>query len=223
MIRLAHKYDIQAVQDQALAYIQEHCYTTDFAIYSSPAAKSKSASSIELLPVHSIGAVNLARLTDTPSILPLALYHCASLGSALLDGWTRENGIVEHLAPADLRWCLDACVALAHEHFAFLSYLLEMPITGCKSPQKCIWELNHTYRYITRFNMPTSTPVNWRNIIPSLGRQGMLCQPCMGELLARDKRERKKFFKKLLEIFGVAVEGWGAEKVSTTEAADEDN
>ena len=39
---------------------------------------------ISFYPEHAIGVVNLALFTDTPSMLPLALYECAYLDSTLL-------------------------------------------------------------------------------------------------------------------------------------------
>ncbi|KAI1795330.1 hypothetical protein LXA43DRAFT_1090978 [Ganoderma leucocontextum] len=78
VIRLAHKYNVPQVQDQALPHIA-------------------------LKPAHSIGVINLACLTDMPSLLSVAFYDCAHRGSALLDGWTHEDGTVEHLSDADLR------------------------------------------------------------------------------------------------------------------------
>lgn len=66
-------------------------------------------------PNYAIGAVNIARLTDTPEILPLALYMCYRQRGGVLDGWRREDGTVEYLDMADLRRCLNACDPLAKE------------------------------------------------------------------------------------------------------------
>ncbi|PIL26495.1 hypothetical protein GSI_12253 [Ganoderma sinense ZZ0214-1] len=116
VIRLAHKYDIPQVLNQALATLQAHTFPTSFAAFSAPSGTPE----IDLKPAHFIGVVNFAWLTDTPHMLPLALYRCCYL----IDGWTHEDGTVEHLCPANLKRCMDARVALESERSFFLFHLL---------------------------------------------------------------------------------------------------
>lgn len=53
-------------------------------------------------------AVNLARLTGTPSILRAALYSCCQLnGHELLLGHSRADGVVETLSSEDLSRCIN--------------------------------------------------------------------------------------------------------------------
>ncbi len=82
-IRLAHKYHIQDVQDQALASLKTGMYSSDFDDWFMPPTL---ACLKDLKPSAAISVVNLARLTDTPSLLPGALYLCSHLGGRLLDG-----------------------------------------------------------------------------------------------------------------------------------------
>ncbi|KAM5539614.1 hypothetical protein V8D89_006723 [Ganoderma adspersum] len=115
VIRLAHKYRIPQIRDQALALLQQFWYTSSFSVFTGP----RPDRDIDVRPVHAIGAMNLTHLTETRSRLPLALYACAYVDSALLfDGWAREDGAVERLADADLRRCLDA-----HLYHAVLAHL----------------------------------------------------------------------------------------------------
>ncbi len=109
VIRLSNKYGHPAVRDQALRIVQEHAFASDsphrYRTYPNPA--------LIVEDIHTIGAVNIARLVDNSTLLCPALYRCAILGSAVVDGWTRDGGVVEHLTPADLRLCMDAHAALA--------------------------------------------------------------------------------------------------------------
>ncbi|KAI1795319.1 hypothetical protein LXA43DRAFT_1178792 [Ganoderma leucocontextum] len=174
------------------------------------------APQLALEPVHNIGAVNLARLTDTPSILPLALYGCAYLDGALFDGWTREDGTIEHLSNADLRRCADARVALAHEHHSILSRLFDHAASAaCTRPDRCAAELRRLHRVAIRSDVRRTAIMDWSAGVRILERHGVLCGPCSDELLERNDSERKKIFDKLPDIFGIAVEGWGVDETET--------
>ena len=60
-----------------------------------------------------IAAVNIARLTDMPSMLPFALYLVCTLEGSAIDGYERRDGSVEHLSAQDLKLCMNARGALA--------------------------------------------------------------------------------------------------------------
>ncbi|KAM5539618.1 hypothetical protein V8D89_006727 [Ganoderma adspersum] len=192
VIRLAHKYNIPQVQEEALTSLP-------------------SMSQIPLMPAHYIGVVNLARLTDTPTLLPLALYNCAYLDSSVLDGWTREDGTVEHLSCADARRCIDARIVLTDERTLSLSRLFDAtPSRECVSRIACIAELHRVPDIVLRSELTRRVrPLyDWTDTITRLGG-GFPCGPCREELLERNERERKRVFDSLPEIFGITVEGWG--------------
>lgn len=68
VVRLAHKYHIQSVQDQEMHGLQEYWLTSDFDVHCcSPKSR------IWIDGAHYIGAVYLSRLTETPLVLALAL------------------------------------------------------------------------------------------------------------------------------------------------------
>ena len=95
---LAHKYQIEAVEKEAIEHIKSHYYVH----YNGPVTF---ASQPEL--GQGIGVIQLARLTDNPSLLPLAFYRCAMLGGRVAQGWTREDGSVMYLSPDDLQRCIN--------------------------------------------------------------------------------------------------------------------
>ena len=217
VIRLAHKYHIPQVQNQALRTLQEYDFTSLFAVFSG--TPPDVGPEIAIAPVHAIGAVNLARLTDTPSMLPLALYRCASLGNALLDGWKREDGTIERLSDADLRRCLDARVALANERFFLVSRVLDpKPSAKCRKPHRCdpLLQFAHTRAMRSRGAVRGEEEVeggvlkDWEPFIGAFaGDRKSLCGPCIEELVRRSVHERKRVWNRLPEIFGVDVEDWG--------------
>ncbi|PIL26537.1 hypothetical protein GSI_12295 [Ganoderma sinense ZZ0214-1] len=130
VIRLAHKYHIPPVEEQALRMLQAHYFPRDFDVYCNIAPQGTQ-------PIQCITAVNLARLTNTPHILPSALYVCCYVGGKLVDGRTHEDGTVEHLATDDLRRCFDARIALDRELALLPSRIFaSVPPDRCNEPGK---------------------------------------------------------------------------------------
>ncbi|KAI1786292.1 hypothetical protein LXA43DRAFT_952775 [Ganoderma leucocontextum] len=218
-IRLADKYDIRHVQDQAMAALKEY-FPGDFDTFNLSGAPG--GDSIPSLATQAIGAVNLARLTDMPSILPLALYQCAHLEGVLLDGWKRKDGTVEHLSPADLRRCIDARRALIWAHVRLVFRLFDgHPSAGCTSRAWCTEKLRVFLGLIvTAVEIADSDPSEnwtaqshplegWTEGLRQLGDEASLCKSCVEELIRRSYQERKKVWNRLPKIFNVAVAGWG--------------
>lgn len=106
LIRLANKYQIEDVEKRALSAL-----SLIFTSYRWRRIHVETQSSEEDR-VFAIAAVNLARLTNTPSVLPSAFYHCALLGSKVLSGFAREYGTVEYLSEDDLGRCMDGIAKL---------------------------------------------------------------------------------------------------------------
>ncbi|PIL26538.1 hypothetical protein GSI_12296 [Ganoderma sinense ZZ0214-1] len=235
VIRLAHKYHIPQVQHQALSFLREHHFTHSFPAFSHPLAPpGAGGAEIAIAPVHAIGAVNLARLTDTPSMLPLALYRCAYLGAgALLDGWTRADGTVERLSDADLRLCLAARVALANERFFLVSRVLDAtPSARCPKRGRCHTNLLHMLtramreREVVRAEEEEAEADpdsgggvlrDWGLLIEKFRDGKALCGSCVEELGRRAVNERKRVWNRLPEVLGIKVEVGDWEECSVVE------
>ena len=219
VIRLAHKYNVPQVLDQALASLRDLGFAASFAAHCShPLPLGNSPLALD--PSFSIAVVNLARLTNTPSLLPLALYHCAYLGSDVLDGWAREDGTLERLSDADLRRCVDGRAALAHEHAVFIFSVFHDTVcgaaAGCTRPGLCSAGLRNGQRALVcleglaaRYHMLHHS---WVEAVTTLGDGKNVCAGCAREMLERTRKEQRRIFDKLPQIFGVEVEGWGAEE-----------
>ncbi len=113
MAHLAHKYDVGELLRQALVCLKSY-YTNRLDIWKQGGqAGNVPFETSDKDPLYAIGVVTLAHLTQTPSMLPLALYDCCYLGGRVVRGWTREDGTVEHLSLEDLERCMDGSTALA--------------------------------------------------------------------------------------------------------------
>ncbi|KAI0731743.1 hypothetical protein C8Q72DRAFT_775443, partial [Fomitopsis betulina] len=71
LVRLAKKYCIQAALDEGLKRIRS-CFTEFLQVYDK-VEKKKGSALMSFVDTDAIAAVDIARLTDTPSI-PLALH-----------------------------------------------------------------------------------------------------------------------------------------------------
>ena len=99
LIRLAHKYQIDDVQKQAIAALRIS-YPSDFQSWE----KRDSQRLIGVTSVSSgIEVMSLARLVDEPKILPSAFYTCTLAGGLIVDGWRREDGTLQMLDNSDLK------------------------------------------------------------------------------------------------------------------------
>ncbi|RDX46016.1 hypothetical protein OH76DRAFT_1407363 [Lentinus brumalis] len=99
-IRLGHKYEVDQMVQRNLDYLKQYYVDEYFAWIDAP--------TIDLEPrgfeeKHTIGVVNLARLTGTDSILSTALMHASLLDPALIaEGFQREDGSREMLSMDDI-------------------------------------------------------------------------------------------------------------------------
>ena len=151
---------------------------------------------------HAIGAVNLARLTDTPPMLPLALYRCAYLGGALLDGWKRRDGTVEELSRADLQRCIDGRIALAEEQRILVYHLFDEEASEeCLHPWICGEMLGDLRSNIMLSRDYKNCPAlaDWTG---TRGRTD-LCDDCRGELAERNWRLQRTIWNRLPDIFDI--------------------
>ena len=89
--------------------------------------------------IHSIGVVNLAHMTNTPSLLPTALMGCCMLDATeLIEGFKREDGTLEKLSPEDLGRCLLGRANLVRANtLATISLFNQKLSEGCTRRDVC--------------------------------------------------------------------------------------
>ncbi|KAH9932309.1 uncharacterized protein B0H18DRAFT_987525 [Fomitopsis serialis] len=103
-IRLSHKYGIEYLLKESIQQLQA-LFPTRFDDWADLNPSGPYSA------LRAITAVNLARLTDTPSILPSAIYACCQLlDQVLLEGATHLDGTIETLGRGDLIKCMKAKV-----------------------------------------------------------------------------------------------------------------
>ncbi|KAI1795294.1 hypothetical protein LXA43DRAFT_992260 [Ganoderma leucocontextum] len=216
VISLAHKYNIQDVEAQALNALRDNGFSSDFALCSNLDRQPR------VTAINSIGVVILARLTDASTMLPLALFQCTIPGSVdIVRGWKREDGTVEHLSPEDLARCINGRNALVpHEILLPSRFFKNEPSSDCRTGTQCLEVLRNMLVFVSGDEKLSTRRAldDWTMVlrqfatlgIPTLqgGRYIRVCTYCEAELLARHQRERMRMWELLPEVFGVTVDGW---------------
>ncbi|TFK84824.1 hypothetical protein K466DRAFT_210506 [Polyporus arcularius HHB13444] len=239
IIRLDHKYELKGLYDQAMSYLTTY-YTTSFDDW----VEGRNATEWRPEPIHAIGAVNLARLTNTTTILPLAYYICATLGPELTLGYARDDGTMERLSPEDLYICLSLKNRLAtenvHSAFMLLRYPGQQHCSNSQAYTSCSELFRRLLDHVGMSKGPHAvasdraldswmdsidsyTPPNAQNInaymvmYPSQARS--LCKGCRAHVQNRDRELRRQIWRKLPEYVGLTIENWDAPAASGSTAS----
>ncbi|PIL26527.1 hypothetical protein GSI_12285 [Ganoderma sinense ZZ0214-1] len=199
---LAHKYQCPDVEARALFALKKY-YTANFTQYTS--FDEVEISSLRKPPMRaSIAAVNIARLTETPSMLPYALYLAATCEGCMVDGYKRRDGSVEYLSSEDLRSCIDVRGALAREHASLVkcAFSLRAPSAGCRTPGVCPTAREEILSDV-ELNAPGTFDVlySYAEYIKDWGEVDDLCGVCRRGMLDREAQERRRVWKLLPGIF----------------------
>lgn len=159
---------------------------------------------------EAICIVNLARLTDTPSLLPAALYMCSRLGDRLFDGWKHEDGTVEYLSHEDIRLCFKAQLPLAQRSMKVLGNICASTSDECPYPEICTKFLTRTFVDAARDIQDTVT------LDALLGPKccygfhlDIDCEKCSDLCEEIELSSRKKTWMWLPKLFGLQLDGWG--------------
>ncbi|KAL1938094.1 hypothetical protein VTO73DRAFT_11923 [Trametes versicolor] len=139
VIRLAHKYGFTELESQGIACLKTF-YTHDFDTWQR-AKRFETPLPFRLYDFSPIEVIHIARLTDTPTLLPIAFYQCATEGDViakLAEGHTREDGTSVKLDADDLLRCLKGQRYFANRGFSTFTYLFDaVPDKHCTKRKDC--------------------------------------------------------------------------------------
>ena len=210
VIRLAHKYNIEDVEKQALFALREYTFNDDFEKWEEDREER-----IKVEGPCAIGAVNLARLLEQPEMLVIALYKCLGLGSNMLDGWKRSDGSIEHLSQEDVKRCIAANIRLSRSS-AIVAYEIfcAKPSNKCKQKSRCEDSLRRMlvdFLLIHGHEISTGSMAisPWTGAFEGLDELG-LCEECWSEMEDREVAGRRGVWSRFPEIFGVKTKSWGS-------------
>ena len=207
LIRMGHKYGIAHILNDALGRLKKY-YPSDQATWLDVSGRAKH---VTAAPLDAITAIELARLTDTPSIIPTAYLVCCDQIK------TRDGTIVHRLDPEDASRVLWAHAALGrYAANRILSLSVTMPCSTCESPVSC----SQASRRLTRARC-LAIPVDsaWRKMDhrsvfaplddwflgDSMPRP---CPQCVAAVRTYDLEERTRLWKILPAILKTEVPDW---------------
>lgn len=200
LVRLAHKYCIVDVEQQGLACLKSY-FTDDFDLWDNTPSlfiygheRNDLSSGIE--------AIHLARLTNTPEILPVAFYICTLLRGDVVDGWTRPDGTVVHLASEDLRRVINGYGILQRESYQLLTDQVNVKPHGtCVTPARCGPVLQTIHEAYLADKSPWLLH-SWPGFIATKP----LCGRCRAHLTDNARVERRKLWLRLPQVFDLQAE-----------------
>lgn len=161
-------------------------------------------------PPAAIGIVNLARLTDTTPLLIIGLYICCCLGERMLDGWERDDGIVEHLSPSDLRLCVKVQMQLVQKNVEIIGCIFEdIASEDCLDTDECEEILKNGFVNVTTGDRNTITPNVLLSDPSRYINAGIYCRYCEPMCCSRELEQRIKTWRWLPELFGLQCKDWG--------------
>ena len=197
-IRLSHKYKVEDVLTQAIGLLQERHFSPDYSAW-----QERTVLPNILTQGHvAIGVINLSRLTGVTSLLPTAIYGCVRLGSAILDGWRRDDGVVEYLTPQDLKLCLDLRDALDSEAAAIFLRLFDgTPCAKCIEPESCRAHLHDAKQDMFSENFPFCPSLeSWHPSLEEDLEPYGICDECRHALFIREHQERHNLWGRLPDL-----------------------
>ncbi|KAI1787705.1 hypothetical protein LXA43DRAFT_683603 [Ganoderma leucocontextum] len=135
LVRMAHKYAIQDVLADALFRLKKY-YTSDLAAWQDPDSRARYVTATD---DDAPAVVELARLTNTPSLLPAAFLVCAKLATrSWVHGDESMVSAIASLPISDQLTLTTAKVFLTQACATRTLHLLAVvPCTGCTTRGTC--------------------------------------------------------------------------------------
>ncbi|EIW61093.1 uncharacterized protein TRAVEDRAFT_166217 [Trametes versicolor FP-101664 SS1] len=220
LLELSHKYDIEALRADMLLRLRS-CFCHKYSAFLAQTSFQPVAANdpeqllrsglLEIIPSRdAIRAVNLVRLVDERTMLPVALYLCTLLpGARLVSGTTLENGRVATLSPTDLALCIDARTNLVMRRIRAFN---TAPASVCRQPTLCAAVLQQMAR-MTHYQQPSLPCHVLANVdqAPMTSPPGnFLCAQCSAPLVAVSAEFRRSAWAHLPGDLGLDVPEWDA-------------
>ncbi|TBU29661.1 hypothetical protein BD311DRAFT_660619 [Dichomitus squalens] len=216
-VRLGHKYEIDEIVQRSLDYLKKF-FVESFETWARVDPPRPPAFEAN----HSIGVVNIARMTSTDVLLPTALMGCCMLNSTeLVNGFTREDGTQEKLSAEDIGRCfLGRANLMQANTLATLGVFEQTLSEGCTRRDVCgpvFLKLLDELRNHERVVCTLDWFKYWSDYIDGRDDDRRICARCYKMLQEREKEQHRGIWKRLPELMGVVVEGWAADPALTGE------
>ncbi|RDX48035.1 hypothetical protein OH76DRAFT_1353124 [Lentinus brumalis] len=201
VIRLSHKYQIQALQTQSIECLEaayvcglrfgRPCF--DFTIPTiNPGEDARAGAWM-------VEVIELARLTDTLSLLPLALYDCV-VGISPLElakGWVREDGATVRLSLEDMARCLEGQGRLCQEITDRSSDMVCLAKSfTCPTAARCKEAVINfcSLHFTPQFNLASAAMYETWSDILTVSRDLKPCGVCFSQIREKEEEHRRDIY-----------------------------
>ena len=202
LIRMAHKYAVQDVLDHALSRLKKY-YTNDLAAWRDVSTRARYVTAKDM---HAFGVIQLARLTNTPSLLPTAFLTCTKiLTSRQLKGRVPVALGISLLPVPDQLLLISAREELLHTcSERTLRLLAAVPRSSCTTPAACRAAREAPLSAIRERNAFPEPPISHRDVLAPMAMTlwdemhwDTFCGTCQVALVATDEAESRWIWKNL--------------------------
>ncbi|TFK87648.1 hypothetical protein K466DRAFT_522060 [Polyporus arcularius HHB13444] len=208
LIRVGHKYAVQPVLSDALARLKKY-YTSDLPAWLDVEGRNRFVSDVK--PRDAATVIQLARLTNTPILLPTAYFIASRLMSTV-----HENGnelALSLFSPEDTAFLFAARIVFVKVAYArMMSLVTCLPSARCHSPQSCmktaLRALNNNNRNTNNAHEDKVFDLMHPWFWDVLAEQRSVCAECRAHSDDYDARLRSAMWNLLPAHFDLEVDGW---------------
>ena len=221
---MGHKYAIPSVLTHALSRLKRY-YTSDFKVWNDPAERARY---VDASPLDAMCVIQLALLTDTPSLLPTAYLICCDV----LDyTYTSPDEVAGQLVIRDFPDQNLLCVMSGHTQLLQAAAARVLPLvsaiaTGtCPCPSRCAL---HGISLLRSRHLDRSVfkKLNHDGALGPLDAwflehpTGRLCSACDANVRHVDVLCRARVWSRLPDAFGLTLtqDEWPSKKANAGQA-----
>ena len=213
LIRMAHKYAIQDVLDDALSRLKKY-YTNDLAEWQDPDARARYVTAVE---EDAPTVIHLARLTDTPSLLPTAFLVCNQVVEWL--DRRPDGSWVPRMAPLSVmdsaRMIVGKKLLVEARATRAFHLLAAVPSAQCATRERCSEAREGPLGgLVGRPVLFKSTMGDKHALTPManifwarLSHWEKFCERCKGALVKEDEMMMGLLWNNLPEVFALDIDG----------------
>ncbi|KAM5541917.1 hypothetical protein V8D89_004227 [Ganoderma adspersum] len=224
LIRMGHKYSIPKIMNDALSRLKKY-YPTTLSAWDEIDTREGYVATESA--VHAFEVVRLARLTETPSLLPSAFFACCEKMCALSikdDRLPTEGQLLLHgLSVQDSRRLIkgreNLALGVVERILKLVAKYSNLPADYRSSHRPCaekvtaifhLRALDGSFFKNTRYRAALQPLTEWffANPTDPTGRPGLQCESCLKFLKRTDEKSRAEAWVYLPETFDLHVNGW---------------
>ncbi|KAH9856089.1 hypothetical protein C2E23DRAFT_722316 [Lenzites betulinus] len=215
VIRLSNKYGFIELERHGLECLESY-YTSDFYAWNA-ANRDDSSLRFDHDQLSPIEVIDIARLTGTPSLLPVAFYRCVTepdLMKEAIRGHIREDGTLIQLNSEDIIRCFEGqrrLVELALEAFChitskdFIDDCPDMNQTRCERTLDQLRANMESDMQCGEVFLALSSVYSWYHTPRLEIARGRLCKYCLQMAERRDAQERERIWHQLYDVFNLRL------------------